>query len=73
MPKTEKVEYVLSSSLIEEKVDIEARTVYEFPFRRCFSSLKEAMGARSGLPDYKIVRRETIEQLVASSEEENEY
>lgn len=40
-----------------------------------FHSLKDALSfiRDMGYDDWKVVRRETIEQVVASSEEENEY
>lgn len=40
-----------------------------------FHSLKDALGyiRDMGYDDWKVVRRETIEQIVASSEEQNEY
>jgi len=40
-----------------------------------FHSLKDALGyiRDMGYDDWKVVRRETIEQVVASSLEQNEY
>lgn len=40
-----------------------------------FNSLKDALAyiRDMGYDDWQVVRRETIEQVVASSEEQNEY
>ena len=62
------IRYRVTSSLIEEHVDIESRTIWEAPYYHFFDTYGDALLATNGLPDYVITRVETVETFVSSSE-----
>lgn len=60
MPKTDSVEYTVYCG--------DVKIGWASTYKDAFSLVKE-----NKLEDWAIFRRETIEQVVASSEEQNEY